>query len=66
MKTGSDHLEMTNPTRNSKYTLEHYIPLSKQHIVTFHDKTMHIALIANFELRSPLPTATFELLSLQI
>ena len=34
--------------------------------VTFHDKTKHNALTTDFELRSPLPTTTFELLLLQI
>ena len=34
--------------------------------VTFHDKTMHITLTTDFELRLPLPTTTFELLFLQI
>ena len=34
--------------------------------VTLHEKTKHIALKMIFELRRPLPTATFELVSQQI
>ena len=33
--------------------------------VTLHEKTMHIALTTDFELRPPLPTTTFKLLILQ-
>ena len=47
-----------------KVSYQYYYSVARLIIVTFHDKTMHIVLTTDFELRSPLPTTTFELLPL--
>ena len=43
--------------------IDHDISLAN---VTLHDETQHNVLTTNFELRSPLPTTTFELLLLHV
>ena len=55
------------PTKFRPYELsEIIIAYLTPRYVTFHDKTNHIALTIDFQLRPPLPTTTFELLLLQI
>ena len=61
--TASVATRLTSSSNNSVTIV--FLKLQSR-FVTLHEKTKHIALTINFELRLPLPTTTFELLILQI